>query len=450
MNIRTFALGFAFSFVVVGLLGRRSAGQEGSVQLPTQIEVKEPDQDMRAIRAAPTRNEQALLAGPPQEQLGEAAKAAFDKAFAEYKDAIRKIEQLRIDYQTADAATRVKINNELTGHVAHAQALMNTTVETAMEAYRLAPQRHPQITELLVVVAKHYAVGEQVGPTESVDYVPIDGGDQYERALPIIKRLIDGGADNRDLYLWGFLSAFNLNDYDLAEEYLKKAQENGAIKALTATAQSQSDRQSGIAEATMALVANYSSSLAKYRDLWTKELALRTAEAKADDLPRVRFTTTKGAITIELFENDAPQSVANIITLIKQGFYNDTPFHRVLPKFMAQGGAKTDDGQGGPGYTIRCECYRPDYRHHFRGSLSMAHRGRDTGSSQFFLTTVPTTHLDGKHTVYGRVIEGIEVLGDLQRRSTQHQANPPKPDRILRAEVLRDRGHDYKFEELPE
>jgi cyclophilin family peptidyl-prolyl cis-trans isomerase len=166
----------------------------------------------------------------------------------------------------------------------------------------------------------------------------------------------------------------------------------------------------------------------------------------------VKFTTTKGEITIELFENDAPQAVANMITLVKQGFYDGSPFHRVLPKFMAQGGAKTDTGGGGPGYTIRCECYTPDYRRHFRGSLSMAHRGRDTGSSQFFLTYVPTTHLDGRHTVFGRVIEGIEVLGDLQRRSTQHQSSPPRADRIIKAEVLRDRGHDYaaKFEKLPE
>ena len=110
--------------------------------------------------------------------------------------------------------------------------------------------------------------------------------------------------------------------------------------------------------------------------------------------------------------------MANFFTLVKQGFYNGSPFHRVLPKFMAQGGAKDEEGQGGPGYTIRCECYRPDYRRHFRGTLSMAHAGRDTGNSQFFLTFIPTAHLNGKHTAFGRVIEGMEVLADIQRRST--------------------------------
>jgi cyclophilin family peptidyl-prolyl cis-trans isomerase len=319
----------------------------------------------------------------------------------------------------------------------------------------LAPQADPQITELLVVVAQHYAVGQQVGPPERKEgvpgeYIPIDGGDQYERALPLAKLLLEGGADNPGLYVWGFLSAFITNEYDLAEQYLKKAQETGAVDTLAKTARNQADPQQGAAQMTLKTFSDYASAIDKYRELWAKESALRAAEAAADDLPRVRFVTTKGMITIELFENEAPQSVANFLTLVKEGFYTDSPFHRVLPKFMAQGGAKTDEGQGGPGYTIRCECYRPDYRHHFRGSLSMAHRGRDTGSSQFFLTTVPTTHLDGLHTAFGRVIDGIEVLADLQRRSTSHQSRPAPADRILRAEVLRDRGHEYKFDKLPE
>jgi cyclophilin family peptidyl-prolyl cis-trans isomerase len=192
------------------------------------------------------------------------------------------------------------------------------------------------------------------------------------------------------------------------------------------------------------------SKLDEYSELWAKESAIRAAEAKANDLPRVKLTTTKGEITIELFENEAPQTVANFLTLVKQGFYDGSPFHRVLPEFMAQGGAKTDEGQGGPGYTIKCECYRPDYRRHFRGTLSMAHAGRDTGNSQFFLTFVPTPHLNGLHTAFGRVIDGMEVLGDLQRRSPEHQQEAPKADRILKAEVIRDRGHEYKFDKQSE
>jgi cyclophilin family peptidyl-prolyl cis-trans isomerase len=254
------------------------------------------------------------------------------------------------------------------------------------------------------------------------------------------------------LYAWGFLAAFVTNDYELAEQYLKKARETGAMEAMSSAAQGKPGNDQGALEATARAVVNYASKVPEYRQMWVKESQIRAAEAEADNLPRVQLTTTKGTITIELFENEAPQSVANFITLVKQGYYDGSPFHRVLPKFMAQGGAKTDTGGGGPGYTIRGEHKLPNARKHFRGSLSMARKeGQpDSGSSQFFLTFVPTTHLDGEHAVFGRVIEGIEVLGDLQGRSPKHQPNPPRADRIIKAEVLRDRGHDYQFEKLPE
>jgi cyclophilin family peptidyl-prolyl cis-trans isomerase len=80
----------------------------------------------------------------------------------------------------------------------------------------------------------------------------------------------------------------------------------------------------------------------------------------------------------------------------------------------------------------------------------MAHAGRDTGNSQFFLTFIPTAGLNGKHTAFGRVVEGMEVLADIQRRSPQHQVTMPKADRIIKAEVIRDRGHEYKFDKLPD
>jgi cyclophilin family peptidyl-prolyl cis-trans isomerase len=202
-------------------------------------------------------------------------------------------------------------------------------------------------------------------------------------------------------------------------------------------------------QGVMMLLSATSSKLDQYRGFWAKESEIREAEAKADDLPRVKLTTSKGEITIELFENEAPQSVANFLALVKKGYYDGTPFHRVLPKFMAQGGDPTGEGTGGPGYNIRGEANVANYRNHFRGTLSMAHSGHpDSGGSQFFLTFVPTTHLNAKHTAFGRVIEGIEVLGDLQRRSAQHQQNPPEPDKILKAEVIRDRGHEYKFDKL--
>lgn len=184
-------------------------------------------------------------------------------------------------------------------------------------------------------------------------------------------------------------------------------------------------------------------SLDEVQKAWAEEVKLREAEAKADDLPRVSLKTTKGDIVVELFENEAPDTVGNFIALVEDGFYDGRLFHRVLPNFMAQTGCPKGDGTGDPGYSIYCECYKEPHRNHFAGSLSMAHAGRDTGGSQFYLTFQPTPHLNGKHTVFGRVIEGEEVLGKLQRISPDAPSQPV-PDKILEAKVLRKREHEYK------
>jgi cyclophilin family peptidyl-prolyl cis-trans isomerase len=385
-------------------------------------------------------------AAPPANNAAEQAQAAFQKSFDTYKSAIREIEKLQSEFQTADAAKRQQLNATLTAQVAHAQTLINEMVEAAMEAYRASPNSNQQITDLLTSVARYYVVGRELPQSNG----RIDGGDQYERALPIIKVLVEGGAADQELLLWGFLSAFATNDYDLAERYLQQAQQANPPEQ-------EDESQSDTAKTnTMGLIAKFAPDVARYRELWAKESAIRAAESEANDLPQVKFTTTKGEITLELFENEAPQSVANFLTLVKQGHYDGSPFHRVIAKFMAQGGAKNDDGSGELGYAIRDESTKPNRRTHFRGSLSMARLPglRDSGSSQFFLTFVPTPHLDGEHTVFGRVTDGLEVLADLQRRepSPDPQANAalPKADRILKAEVLRDRGHEYVFDKLPE
>jgi cyclophilin family peptidyl-prolyl cis-trans isomerase len=374
------------------------------------------------------------------------AQAAFEKAFDAYKAAIRDIEQLQTEFQTADAAKREQLNAKFTAQVAHAQTLINQMVEAGVEAYRAAPNSNQQITDLLLAVARYYVVGRELPQSDG----QIDGGDQYERALPIIKVLVGGGVDNQELLLWGFLSAFATNDFDLADGYYQQAQQ-------AATTEEQELPSDAAKTEALSLIGKLAPMLDHYRQLWAKESEIRTAEDEANDLPRVKLTTTKGEITLELFENEAPQSVANFLTLVKQGYYNGSPFHRVLPKFMAQGGSKNDDGSGELGYAIRDESTRPDRRTHFRGSLSMARLPnplRDSGGSQFFLTFVPTPHLDGEHTVFGRVIDGIEVLADIQRRepSEDPAANAalPKADRILKAEVVRGSKNELVFEKLPE
>jgi peptidylprolyl isomerase len=133
--------------------------------------------------------------------------------------------------------------------------------------------------------------------------------------------------------------------------------------------------------------------------------------------------TDKGDIVIELNSAKAPITVNNFVTLAQRGFYNDTTFHRVLPDFMAQGGDPTGAGAGGPGYTIADEF--TDLTHEV-GAISMANTGRpNSGGSQFFITYVPTPHLDGKHTVFGKVTKGMDVVQALTPRDPNQ--NPGFP-----------------------
>ncbi|MFD1777260.1 peptidylprolyl isomerase [Fredinandcohnia salidurans] len=114
-------------------------------------------------------------------------------------------------------------------------------------------------------------------------------------------------------------------------------------------------------------------------------------------------------IVIELYPNEAPGTVANFEKLANEGFYNGLTFHRVIPGFVAQGGCPRGNGTGGPGYSIKCETEGNPHKH-VAGSLSMAHAGKDTGGSQFFIVHEPQPHLDGVHTVFGQVIEGLESV----------------------------------------
>jgi hypothetical protein len=143
------------------------------------------------------------------------AKAKFDKCFADYKAAFKKIEGLRTEFQTADAVKRQQINQQLSSEVASTQKLVDAMVAAATAAYRAAPNQDPVVTNLLIAVAKHEAVGDS-GESDSGDPRgkdrPVNGGDQYEAALPIIQLLVDGGAKEKQLPIWGFVAAFATND----------------------------------------------------------------------------------------------------------------------------------------------------------------------------------------------------------------------------------------------
>ena len=133
-----------------------------------------------------------------------------------------------------------------------------------------------------------------------------------------------------------------------------------------------------------------------------------------------------GTIKLELFAKQTAVTVDNFIKLAKNGFYNGLTFHRVIDGFMIQGGCPRGDGTGGPGYSIKDE-FVPDLRHNEPGILSMANAGPDTGGSQFFITLAPTPWLDGKHTVFGRVIEGMDVVRKIGKTQTDDNDRPINP-----------------------
>lgn len=148
------------------------------------------------------------------------------------------------------------------------------------------------------------------------------------------------------------------------------------------------------------------------------EVAVAAGNANAgEDMKNNRFAlieTDKGNIKIELFEDKAPLTTKNFIDLAEKGFYDGLTFHRVIRGFMIQGGDPSGDGTGGPGYEIKDE-FHPDLKHDSEGILSMANAGPDTGGSQFFITEAPQPHLDGKHAVFGKVVEGMAVVKTIEQ-----------------------------------
>lgn len=148
----------------------------------------------------------------------------------------------------------------------------------------------------------------------------------------------------------------------------------------------------------------------------------------------MRMTTNKGPIVIKFMPDVAPMHVTNFIYLTKLGFFDGLSFHRVIPGFMAQGGDPLGNGYGSPGYQFDGET-RPDVKHNRAGLLSMANAGPGTDGSQFFITFVPTPSLDGKHTIFGEVMEGMDTLKKLEAAGSKPSGATTSPLKLEKATV---------------
>ena len=361
-----------------------------------------------ALPAACAQAEEELVGGVTI-QLGvdaAEAKTAFTESQTAMRDIVTELTRLQAEYRKDGSDKRV------------IEAQFNETKVKGMAADKLLENA---AFSLAIADPNDQEAREHCG---AVVAAAVESDDPM-KAFALVEKLDEAGAASPDVLLLGASAALVASQLDQAEAWIDEAKKAGV--------------EDGRVEELQLMVASERPKVAA-------EMKVRAAEAAADDLPRVNIETSKGPIVVELFENEAPNTVANFITLVEKGFYDGTPFHRVIGGFMAQGGDPTGTGTGGPGHVIACECYEPNARKHFLGTLSMAHAGKDTGGSQFFLTFRPTEHLDGRHTVFGRVVEGLDVLPQLVR--TEGPFAGGAPDQIVKAEVIRKRDHDYTPETM--
>lgn len=350
---------------------------------------------------------------------------AYDVQMTAYKENLKKLRALKEEYQTAAPEKKDEIQARFAPMVQETGRLQKELVPMAIAAYKASDGQDAEIFHFLMIMLEWSVV-----KTEN-----------YEMAHEIAKAILPSDAVPEEysyLYAYAAYASFNVMELEDAEAFYDMAKEKGGMAAL--------HKQDPRGE--MQIPAILSQFLPEYKELWAKEKEARAKEEAAGNLPRVLLRTTKGEIVLELFPDEAPESVGNFMTLVSQKYYNGVPFHRVLPHFMAQGGDPTGTGRGGPGYCIKDEYRKPGARNHFRGSLSMAKTSLpDSGGSQFFLTFIPTAFLNGKHTVFGRIVEGMDVLSELQRIDPEGK-NLPAPDKIVEAVIIR--GEPTPFTKLPD
>ena len=363
--------------------------------------------------------------GTPEAAVVTPEREAYDTQMTAYKENLKKLRSLKEEYQTATPETRDQIQSQFAPLVQETGRLQKELIPAAIAAYQASNGSDAEIFQFLMVMLEWSVI-----KTEN-----------YEMAHDIAVVLLPSGKipdEYAYLYAYGAYASFNVMELEDADRFYTMTKEKGGLESLR--------KQDPRGE--MQIPAILAKFLPEYKELWAQEKEIRAREAQGDNLPRVLLRTTKGDIVLELFLHEAPESVGNFMTLVSQKYYNGVPFHRVLPHFMAQGGDPTGTGAGGPGYCIADECRKPGARNHFRGSLSMAKTSQpNSGGSQFFLTFVPTEFLNGQHTVFGRIVEGMDVLSEIQRIDPEEK-NLPAPDKIVEAVILR--GEPTPFKKLPE
>ena len=387
--------------------------------------------------------------------VSQATRAALGKRFEALRDKfiqtrtvlLQKVEKAHLDYPADPGVSRIHIQFAL-GRKDWKGALADSTVlvKAFPQDQELAGQRafiFLQLGQLQDTVAELRRLrklsGKKAQEAPLLTQCLANMG-RYDQALAEIAAFRKATGDPAALIQMEADCLFQLHKWKEAGEAAKKGQALLSKKLVSARDMGEARKiQSGVEQ-----MKKLAQAAADYPVFLAEEKKREAAEKEKGDNPLVSIETDRGTIELELFEDSAPNTVANFIQLAEKRFYDGTRFHRVIPGFMIQGGDPnskdadpSNDGRGGPGYKFADECRNPGARKHFAGSLSMANSGPDTNGSQFFITQVITWHLNGRHTVFGRVVKGMDVVMATRRG-----------DLVRKVKVLRKRDHPYKVKKL--
>lgn len=307
---------------------------------------------------------------------------------------------------------------------AQTEALTAQLDQAAIDSFQAAPAENPDAVKHVFQLIVNKLDGK--GTKQFFDPVG---------ALELIDGMIKADINAAPVLYQGFRASNAIQDYDRAKMFLKKIEKEGEK-----------------------LEDKVWDDLDDLKSKWQQEVSLRNQETGANDLPQVKFVTTAGEFTIELFENQAPETVANFISLVENRFYDGLIFHVVQPGRFAQTGCPLGNGKGNPGYRIANETDRPVKRNFFAGTLGMVHKGADSAGSQFFIAYQTNLDYNKDFVAFGRIIEGLDSVYSLRPADRSEDDSIDKrsrvpitgePSQVISATVIRKRAHDYQPVKLP-
>ena len=296
-------------------------------------------------------------------------------------------------------------------------AIRDELLPAAQKSFDEFPNTQPQITNFLLQNIQVMLTGRNY---RKMPFDPF-------AALQSCERMIIGGVQNPTLYSFKYRSNYILNNFPEAGRSVQKAIMLG-----------------------QEVDPKIFDDLKEMHRRFEEEKIMRQQDATNGN-PQVRIETDCGVMLVELFEDHAPNTVANFITLVQDGFYNGLSFYQASPTEVVLTGSPSDDGRGGPGYQIKSEANLEGARSHFTGTLSMMASGQTSSGSLFLITKQPRLQYDGKITPFGRVIEGLENLYQIKivnRSANVSRDDPTKPTKIIRMTVVKKRNHEYVPEKI--